>query len=121
MKIRRRLGVWVTGPESPLRTMDDVFAAAEKRPIVFGHNDVGSTAFVDTTVVSNLLSLDVRHIAGFSGSRAASLAAVRGEVDFVAYTFESILDRIESGDLRLVLQVADTRVSPHAGSSRRTR
>jgi len=66
-------------------------------------------------VTSFLLGIEkkIDFIAGFSGSRQTSLAVMRGEADLVAFTFESILNRIEAGDLRPLLQVSDQQISPH--------
>jgi tripartite-type tricarboxylate transporter receptor subunit TctC len=105
--------VWVTGSTSPLQTMEAVLAEAEKRSILFGISEIGSTNFVGIAVASFLLGIDVEYLAGFPGSRETSLAVVRGEVDLASFTFESILDLIEAGDLRPVLQVSSEPISSH--------
>ena len=104
--------VWATGAQSNLHGLSDVFAEADERPIVFGVREAGGTAFVDIAVATSLLGLDREIVAGFRGNRDTTLAAVRGDIDLVAYTFESIRDQILSGDLRPILQISDVPISP---------
>jgi tripartite-type tricarboxylate transporter receptor subunit TctC len=112
-RIVRNQTVFVTANNSPFRTMADVFDESKKRPIVFGISEVGSTNFVNIAVVANLLGINAEFIAGFAGSRETSLAAIRGEVDLSAFTFESVLDRLIAQDLRALLQISPKRISPH--------
>lgn len=112
-RIVRSQLVWVTGKNSPFKTMEDVLKESKKRPIVFGISDIGSTHFVNIAVVSDLLNIRHEYVAGYPGSRESSLAVLRGDVDILSITFESALDRIESGDLRPLLQTSVERISPH--------
>lgn len=95
--------VWAVGAESGIRTVDDLFQAAPTRPIVVGMTELGSSGFVVTAVMSELLQVRCEYLTGFAGSREASLAAVTGSADLVCYQVESILDLIDSGDLRPLL------------------
>ena len=112
-RVVRNRHIWATGGPSPFKTIEDVLKEAEKRPIVFATRDVGSVSFVSITVGSYLLGVDHEIVPGYSGSRAGVLAALRGDVDLVSYTFESILDQIEKGDVRPLLQMTGERISPH--------
>jgi hypothetical protein len=113
-RIARNQVVWVTGNDSKLKTFDDVMEESRKRPLLLGISEVGSTNFVNTTVTASILGMRIEFIPGFAGSRETSLAVMRGEVDMSAFTFESILDRIEAGDLIPLLQISAERISPHA-------
>lgn len=113
-RLARTQQVWTTGGRSSFHTMDDLLAEAQQRPLLFGTVEVGSTDFVASVVSSQLLGLDAEFIAGFANSRSATLAALRGEVDVVCFNFDSILDQIEAGDLRLLMQVSTERISSHA-------
>jgi tripartite-type tricarboxylate transporter receptor subunit TctC len=110
-RVARSEHVWVAGAGSGLDSIAEVFAEAEKRPILIGVREVGGTAFLNIAVTTSLLGFDRRIVAGFRGNREATMAAVRGDVDLVVYTFESIRDRIQSGDLRPLLQVSDEPIS----------
>lgn len=113
-RIARTRHIWATGKDSPFRTIEDILKASEKRSIVFGTRDVGSISFVSITVTSHLLGIHPEVVAGYSGSRKGVLAALRGDVDVVSYNFESVLDQIENGDIRPLLQISDEPISPHA-------
>jgi tripartite-type tricarboxylate transporter receptor subunit TctC len=110
--------IWATGGTSPHETIEDVFAAARARPIVFGTRDVGSLGFANMVLASHVLGLEIEIVAGYEGSGAGALGAARGEVDLVAYNFDSVAGHIESGDIRPLLQISDARVSPHASLDR---
>lgn len=98
--------VWATGRDSPLRTMEDIVAESQKRPIVFATRDVGGLSFVTITLASHLLGLPIKVVPGYAGTSAGVLAALRGEVDLVSYDFDTIYGSINSGDLRPLLQIS---------------
>ena len=102
---------WLTGAQSKITNMSDLWETSSERPIVFGIRDVGSLSFLNTVIGSQLLEIPYRIVAGYPGSRESTMAAIRGEVDLVAHTFESILDRVESGDLRPLLQTSNRPIS----------
>jgi tripartite-type tricarboxylate transporter receptor subunit TctC len=112
-RIARSRHVWATGKDSPFRTIEDVFAAGRERPIVFGTRDVGSLSFFNMSLTSHLLGLNIEIVPGYLSSSAGVLAAIRGEVDLVAYNFDSIRSHFERGDIRPLLQIADDRISSH--------
>jgi tripartite-type tricarboxylate transporter receptor subunit TctC len=113
-RLVRNQAIWATASTSPFRRIEDVLAESKRRPIVFGLSDVSSTTFTSVVVATHLLGINTAYISGFAGSRETSLAAIRGEVDLVSFSFESILDRLESQDLRPVLQISPQRISSHA-------
>ncbi|MBL0712268.1 MAG: hypothetical protein JJV98_01090 [Desulfosarcina sp.] len=112
-RIVRSRTVWVAATGSDIKHMDDIFRVADQRPLLCATTEAGSTNFVGVVVTSSMLKLPVDHLAGFPGTRQTSLALIRGEVDFVALTFESALDRIENGDLKVILQISARPISDH--------
>ena len=112
-RVVRSRTVWVVKTGSDLKHMDDVFRVAAQKPILCAISEVGSTNFVGVAVTSSILEVPVDYLAGFPGTRQSTLALIRGEVDFVALTFESALDRIESGDLKVILQISEKPISSH--------
>jgi tripartite-type tricarboxylate transporter receptor subunit TctC len=109
----RNQAVWVTAGNSPFHTIEDILAESQKRPIVFGMSEIGSTTFINVAVATDLLGINTTYISGFAGSRETSFALMRGEVDLASFTFESVLDRLESQDLRAILQISPKRISAH--------
>jgi tripartite-type tricarboxylate transporter receptor subunit TctC len=112
-RVVRSRTVWVSRPGSDLKHVDEAFRLADKRPLLCASTEAGSTNFVGVAVTSSILSIPVDHLAGFPGTRQSTLALIRGEVDFVQLTFESALDRIENGDLKVILQISDRPISDH--------
>jgi len=112
-RVARSQQVWATSMQSSFQSIHDLFREARERPPVFGTRDVGSVSFVNIAVVSHLLGVPIEIVTGYEGSRAAALAAIRGDVEVIAYNFESILSQIEAGDLRPLMQVSDERIAPH--------
>jgi hypothetical protein len=112
-RLVRNQAVWVTAGNSPWRGIEDVLTEARRRPIVFGISEVSSTTFANIAVATQLLGINTAYISGFAGSREVSLAAMRGEVDLVSLSFDSILDRLESKDLRAILQISPQPISAH--------
>jgi tripartite-type tricarboxylate transporter receptor subunit TctC len=97
-RISRSWHVWAAGRKSPLRSIDDVIArSATTRPVAFALNEAGSA---------------VDLVAGFTGTRSACLAAIRGDVDLVCFNYDTIRDLIASGDLVPLLQVSTAPVAP---------
>jgi len=113
-RIARSWHVWAAGRNSALRTIDDAIATAKTRPLVFAISEVGSVNFVSISITAALIDAPVTMVAGFDGSQAAALAAIRGDVDLVCYNFEAIRDLIAAGDLRPLLQISDRPIDPHA-------
>jgi tripartite-type tricarboxylate transporter receptor subunit TctC len=112
-RVVRTRQVIYTGAGSPLKTMEDLFRENQKRPILAAISEVGSITFHNLAIPFHLLGIPLVFIAGYPGSREISLAIIRGEVDLSTNNFESILDRIEAGEIRPLLQVTDEPISSH--------
>lgn len=89
-RVARSQHVWATGASSGIRSMEDVFRTADSRGIVFAINTVNSLGFAGIAVTCSLLGVRADYVAGYPGVRHASLAAIRGEVDLVSSSFDSI-------------------------------
>ena len=100
--------VLVAAGGSSLGTWAQLRATSAAHPLVFGVGGVSDSSWVWFIIASELLHLDVTYVAGYPGTRESSLGLIRGEFDLAGYTFESMLDRIASGDLQPVAQI-----SPH--------
>jgi tripartite-type tricarboxylate transporter receptor subunit TctC len=112
-RIARSQHVWATGKDSPLHTIEDVFVTGRERPIIFGTRDVGSLSFFNMSLTSHLIGLDIEIVPGYMSSSAGVLAVIRGEVDLVAYNFDSVRGHFERDDIRPLLQIADNGISSH--------
>ena len=109
-RISRSWHVWAAGRKSPLRSIHDVIARSATRPVAFALNEAGSASLVG--IAQALLGIGVDLVAGFTGTRSACLAAIRGDVDLVCFNYDTIRDLIASGDLVPLLQVSTAPVAP---------
>ena len=105
--------VWATSAHSGFQDMDEVVAASDRGHVLFGVRDLGTSGFVNIVAATELLGLNFDVVAGYGGTADSSLGAIRGEVDLIVNNFESLVQWIESGDLRPILQISDARISPH--------
>ncbi len=114
-RISRNRHVWLTGADSGLHSMEDAFDLSRRRPLVFAVNNVGGSAFAGVVLTARLLGTPCEFVTGYQGSRAGSLAAIRGDVDLVSHSWETFADHIGSGDLRPILQISASAVSSDSG------
>jgi tripartite-type tricarboxylate transporter receptor subunit TctC len=112
-RVSRSRKALVVRAESPLRTVDDLIAAQREKPLLCGVTGVASDNFVNTVVTMSLLGLNARYLFGYSGSREEMLSVLRGEVDFITLNYETLQPAVEAGELRVLLQSAETPLSPH--------
>jgi len=85
----------------PLKSFEDLRKAG--RPIKMGFSGVGSDDYYTTAIIAHYFGYKTEPITGYSGSREANLAAVRGEVDAVQVQASSLMPLLRSGDLIPVL------------------
>jgi hypothetical protein len=111
-RLDRSWHVWVTAASSPLRTLEDAVRQAARRPLLFSLNEVGSATFVSMSVAADILGIPIELVAGFAGTRAEVLAALRGDVDVVCLNYDTSADLIASGELRPILQISDVASAP---------
>jgi putative tricarboxylic transport membrane protein len=104
-RIARSAHVWAAGSQSKLQTLEHALSAGRSRALVFAINEVASASFVSATVSAALAHVEAEFVPGFSGTRAAALAAARGDVDLVCFDFDTIRPLIASGELRPLLQL----------------
>lgn len=106
-RIVRNAHIWATARSGKLRSFDDVLSTSTQRPVLFTVNELGSSAFVGSVVAADILGLRSGFVAGYPGSVESLLAAVRGEVDIVAQSYETLAPPITQGELRSLLQISD--------------
>jgi tripartite-type tricarboxylate transporter receptor subunit TctC len=103
----------VTSSGSDLRTVDDLLAKGNDGPVIVATNSAWGSLFFAAAVTAWLLDVAVDFVTGYPGTREASLGLMRGEVDAMVTPFDSVLDRIESGDLRVILKLSDAPLAAH--------
>jgi tripartite-type tricarboxylate transporter receptor subunit TctC len=94
--------------------MMDMIRKADSQPIVAGATGAGSISFMSIAILSDILATPMKLIVGYPGSRQLSLAVMQGELDVTSIPYESALDRIESGELKPLLQISEMPISDHS-------
>jgi tripartite-type tricarboxylate transporter receptor subunit TctC len=111
-RLARQGYVWVTSAQSGIENVESLWATG-RDPVVAGIQDVASGTFFSIAIGTHLLGIDAEFVAGHRGTSESALAAVRGEIDLTSGTFESLLELIEAGDLRPILQVGERPLDDH--------
>jgi tripartite-type tricarboxylate transporter receptor subunit TctC len=91
--------------ESSIANVADLYLSSASGPILIGVRDVGSSNFLVTPIMADLLGLDLAPVSGYSSSGARILAAIRGEVDIIIRNYDSVRRYIKSGELLPLLQI----------------
>lgn len=112
--ISRTRAAIATGANSPLRTVDDLLRRQETKPLLCGMTGLASNNVLNMAVTASLLGLRLEFLPGYKGSREELLAAMRGDVDLISSNYEVIQPAVESGELRVILQISDSPISSHA-------
>lgn len=88
--------------KSPLKSIADMKALSQTRPVKFTSTGSAGTAYAATQIATNLLGIKAEIITGYKGSSEYALAAIRGDGDAVITTL-ALLQRLRaSGDLRIL-------------------
>lgn len=77
------------GPTSPYKTAKDLFAAAQDKPLNFGHAGLGSLPHLSVENLAEALKLKVQHLP-FRGDAAMLPVLIKGDLDFGAPALSSI-------------------------------
>ncbi len=97
--------VWVAAPGGGIGSIDELMKLAATRPIVAGTRSVSNTDFAGMAVVSSLADFRLESVTGYRGSNEVILSMIRGEVDLVSFSYETLRPFIESGEVRPILQL----------------
>ena len=106
-RLQRDRHAWFTGPDSPIRGIEDLAPERRDQPIVVAVLGAASTLFVSGATVSRILGIEAVFVAGHKGSKAARMALLRGEIDVMSLSFDSARRHVEAGRMRPLLQIAD--------------
>lgn len=83
--------------EKGIKTIQD--AMKSKSPLLWGTTGPSSNGFFGAAVLGHILGINRKFVSGYAGSTETVLAATKGEVDLVEFTFSSIQSAVEAGDL----------------------
>lgn len=107
----RTVPVIVVSKDSPYKTLEDLFADAEKNPnkIKFGVASPGSVGHVVASMVALERNVKFNQVP-FDGNGPALTALLGGHVDVTVQNIVEVLDYVKKGDVRVLAVVNDERV-----------
>ena len=102
--------VVVVPAQSPVRTFQDLVAAARARPgkLTFASAGPGNTSHLSVEYLKSQLGLDMIHVP-YKGSGPAIIGLLGGEVDFMFDSLSSSLPQIRGGKLRAIAMASARR------------
>jgi tripartite-type tricarboxylate transporter receptor subunit TctC len=106
-RLGRSRPVLAVAASSPITSMEYLLDLQKTRPLVCGASGFGSNSLLVFAVSESLLGLRFDYVVGYNGSRDVTLAVLRGDVDFIGTSIDSVQQAVNGGDLRVLLQIAD--------------
>lgn len=112
-------GVW-KGAGAGIRTLPDLLAS--NKTVIFGATSPASPTSQYPLFLKNALGAKIKVINGYKGTKGINLAMQRGEVNATCGMYESsvkgaFLRHVQSGDLKLFMQVGIDRRVPFFGDA----
>jgi tripartite-type tricarboxylate transporter receptor subunit TctC len=99
--------VWAVRAGSDFERLESFWSAGRPEP-VFASAGLGARSFLSPALGAPLLRMRVRHVTGYEGSRESVLGVLRGDVDVISSSLETLLPHLRNGDLKAVLMMSDT-------------
>jgi tripartite-type tricarboxylate transporter receptor subunit TctC len=105
--------ILVVHPSSPLRTVQDLIAAARKTPggVSYASNGNGTSQHLSAEMLATTMGLKLNHVP-FKGSAPAVTAMLGGQVDFAFAVAPDALPHVKAGKLRALAVTGATRAAP---------
>ncbi|MEE9276599.1 MAG: tripartite tricarboxylate transporter substrate binding protein [bacterium] len=115
------LASWSVRPDSPYKTLEDVIAAAKKRPgkISISTSGVGGLWHELAAIVSLAAGIELKFIP-YKGGRPATLAGLQGEVDITGGGVHEHIEFIRAGKLRNLQQTGASDIKVPGGPTLRS-
>lgn len=92
----------IIAQQSPIKTFDDLRKSPGK--VKFAVSGIGSSSYIETTILANMLKLPVEVLTGYSGSDDR-LAMRRGEIEGVIGSVSSYEPFVKDGYARIIAHI----------------
>lgn len=112
------LASWSVRPDSPFRSLEDVIAAAKKRPgeLSISTSGVGGLWHELAAIVAQAAGIELKFVP-YKGGKPATLAGLQGEVDIAGGGVHEHIEFIRAGKLRNLQQTGkDNLIVPGYGT-----
>jgi len=108
-RIGRSADVWIVRDDSPLRTIEDLFAGGGGDRVIMAVPAVASKHWLTAVIASEILGFEADFVIGYKGTKDRVLGLLRGEFDLVGAGASSVLPQVDAGELRPLVMIG---VSP---------
>lgn len=105
-----------TGRDSGIASIDELLKISATRPLVVGMRDAGSSAHFLFPLLALAAGLNYELVTGYVGSTSRVFAAIRGEVDIILQTLDSVMPYVNSGELVPLLRISGRPGSGNSGT-----
>jgi len=92
----------IMAEQSPIRSFDEL--RSSKRKVKFAVSGIGSSSYIETTMLANVLQLPVEILTGYSGNEDR-LAMRRGEIEGVIGSVSSYEPFVKDGYARIIAHI----------------
>ncbi|WP_426955138.1 Bug family tripartite tricarboxylate transporter substrate binding protein [Muricoccus radiodurans] len=101
--------VLVVAPNSPLRTVDAIYAEAKRRPngLSYGSTGVGTSSHLSAVLADKMRGTETTHVP-YRGAVALN-DLLTGRLDFMYATIPSVIEQIRAGRLHAIAVSSTTR------------
>lgn len=106
-RLQRNVHAILTGADTGPHDLAELLELQRGRRLLAGLTGLASSNVMALAVSASLVGLELDYIPGYPGSREELLGAMRGEVDIISATYESVRSNVASGDLRVLMQYSD--------------
>jgi tripartite-type tricarboxylate transporter receptor subunit TctC len=102
--------VFATHPDSPIKSVADLIAAAmaSPQPLIYGTSGVGTTQHLLTTLFATMAGVRLQHLAGKSGADVSQMLLGK-HIDLMVDSPPVILELAKAGQLRALASTGTTR------------
>ena len=114
-RIGRTADVWIVRADSPLRTLDDLFARDPGDPIVVAVPAIATKHWLTAVIAREMLGFEADFVIGYKGTKDRVLGLLRGEFEMMGAGASSVLPQVDAGELRVLAMIGESAVGLEPG------
>lgn len=103
--------VIAAGPNSEIKTIDDLRAISADRKVRIGSSGLGDIDYIEAELLTSVFDLESNIIVGFSGAPEVYASLARGELDLFSSSYSAAL-QAQSAESAKIMWLFDTEADP---------
>ncbi len=101
--------VLIVSAKSPYKTIEAMQKASS--PVKFGAPGMASSNYYDAAMIGEALGIKMEMKTGFETSNEVLVAILRGDIDAATGSFSSVIDRVKTGNIVVLAQWGELKMS----------